>query len=153
MRHVIATLLVLVYLVGPVHAHDPGLSAAEIVLTGDGLSARLTFARAEIESIIAPVSEEALERLARSSLTLTGGESTLTPRSVGVEVDASDAVHFTLDFAPTPASSITVRSTLIERLPRGHRPYVTVRTRTGEQLTETILDASRSSIEIETGAP
>ena len=74
-------------------------------------------------------------------------------RSVGVELDASDAVHFTLDFAPATASSIAVRSTLIERLPRGHRQYVTVRTRTGELLTETILDASHSSIRIETGVP
>src|SRR5262249_27623729 len=93
-------------------AHDPGLSAAEVTLDGTKASARLTFARGDIE-MVAPMDtdrdgrvtqpefeavEGRLESLAKESFALSADGEEASPSAVAVGLDESGAVHFNLEF-------------------------------------------------------
>src|SRR5262249_52738438 len=139
---VICLLLVLMILAtASASAHDPGLSAAEVRLDGNKAVVRLTFSRDDIATI-APMDagrdgritqpefqavEGSLESLARESFALSVAGEEASPATVAVGLDESGAVHFDLEFLLPPGSKLTLRSLLIDKLPRGHRQFLALR--------------------------
>lgn len=134
----ISVLCVLVFAVTSAFAHDPGLSAAVLKLGGNRVEAQLTYARADIESLLpldtnrdGNISEEEFAQ-ARPQLQSLAGEAISVsaagkpvPFDVGdIKLDDSNGVHFQFSFAKSEAETFTLQSNLIERLPRGHRQYL-----------------------------
>jgi hydrogenase/urease accessory protein HupE len=145
-------------------AHDPGLSAAQIRLSENELSGRLTFARSDIEKLVQTdangdgklSSEEfakaqpKLQALAGRAFEIRFDEQTVAARDVKVSVDESDAVHF--DFVLPLATNykvLNLRSNIIASLSQGHRQYFTLLNEEGQKLNEQMLDARNSAVEID----
>jgi hydrogenase/urease accessory protein HupE len=136
-----AVCLILVFLivgVASAFAHDPGLSAAVLKLEGDRVNAQLTYARADIESLVPLDSDRdgniiqaefaqartQLQSLAVEAFTVTVAGHPVQPEIKSVELDDSNGVHFKFSFAIPLAEIFSIQSNLIERLPRGHRQYL-----------------------------
>src|SRR5215471_9101718 len=147
-------------------AHDPGLSAAEVRLDGNKAVARLTFARDDIATI-APMDadrdgritqpefeavEGSLKSLARESFALSVAGEEASPATVAVGLDESRSVHFDLEFLLPPGSKLTLRSLLIDKLPRGHRQFLTLRDAKGNAIGQRMLDAANNSFECDLAA-
>jgi len=144
-------LLVLILLAAATaFAHDPGLSAADLTLNGDKLTARLTFAREEI-AMIAPIGA-GLESAAKESFAISLDGKDVAPEAVAVTLGESNAIHFDLRFAAPEASKIVLRSPLIGKLARGHRQFLTLRDADGNVLEQRMLDAANSSFECDVAA-
>src|SRR5262245_15948228 len=163
----ICLLLVLMILAtASAFAHDPGLSAAEVRLDGNKAVARLTFSRVDIATI-APMDadrdgritqpefesvEGSLETLAKASFALSVDGEEASPSTVAVGLDESGAVHFDLEFLFPPGSKLTLRSLLIDKLPRGHRQFLALRDAKGNTLGQRMLDAANNSFECDLAA-
>jgi len=147
-------------------AHDPGLSAAEVRLDGNKAIARLTFARGDIE-MVAPMDadrdgrvtqpefesvEGSLESLAKESFALSADGEEASPSAVAVGLDESGAVHFDLEFTLPQGSRLSLRSLLIDKLPRGHRQFLALRDAEGNTLGQRMLDAANDSFECDLAA-
>jgi hydrogenase/urease accessory protein HupE len=163
----ICLLLVLMILAtASAFAHDPGLSAADAKLDGNKAMARLTFACADIATIAPmdadrdgritrPEFDEArvrLESLARESFALTIDGEEASPSMVSVGLDESEAVHFDLEFPLVPGAKLILRSLLIEKLPRGHRQFLTLRDAAGNAQAQRMLDSANDSFELNMAA-
>ncbi len=140
-RLIPAACLILVFLivvVASVFAHDPGLSAAVLKPVGDRIEAHLTFARADIESLI-PVDADRdgkitqaefaqikpqLLALAKESIAVFAAGHSIQTEVSNVELDDSEGIHFKLSFAKPEGEAFTFQSKLLDRLPRGHKQYL-----------------------------
>ena len=144
-------------------AHDPGLSAADVKLDGNKAVMRLTFARNEIATI-APMDADRdghvsqpefdaargrLESLAKESFSMSAGGPPSLPATVAVSLDDGDAIYFDLEFSPPQGSSLTLRSLLIDKLPRGHRQFLALRDGKGNIQARRMLDAANNSFEFQ----
>jgi hypothetical protein len=143
---------VLLAITSPAFAHDPGLSALTLELQRDRVGVHLVVARREIEPLV-PMDTDAdgtvgarelavarprLQALGAAAVALDGA----TIRDVGVDLDASDALHFRLLFAPPARTRLHLHVPLIARLALGHRQYVQVRDARGRLMAEHVLQAN-----------
>lgn len=141
----------------PILAHPPGLSSAEIAIGPDGVSALLTFAVQDIESLMpldrdldAEVSAAELEEaktelapLAARALVITvDGHPALPALPARVSYDDKNNVHFQLALQGGVGSRIRVQSGLLGFLPQGHRQFLSIKDADGRMLGEKMLDAS-----------
>ncbi|MBP6820544.1 MAG: HupE/UreJ family protein [Acidobacteria bacterium] len=136
-----ALCLILVFLIAAVasaFAHDPGLSAAVLKLEGDQVNGHLTFARADIESLV-PIDSDRdgkitaaefaqakphLELLAAEAIAVTVAGHPVQAVINGVEPDDGNGIRFKFSFAKLAGQTFIIESKLIERLARGHRQYL-----------------------------
>lgn len=137
----------------PAHAHDPGLSAAELKVGDSGLAMHLTFARRDMEAIIAidadgngsvsaaefAAARPHLEQLGRGVVEIAVDEQRLSVQAAAIELDDSDALHFQFAFRQQAGSRIGISVPIIAELARGHRQYLTVRDEDGQILAERLL--------------
>lgn len=149
----------------PLLAHDPGLSTAEVRFAEDNrLTLSMTFARADVLSLarLSPedVSEleephlrERLERLSAgwtNLVVLRAGARRLLPAAADFDLEGnagSDNVGLNFSYRiESGVPSYSLRIPALERLPRGHRQFVTVRGRRGEVLTQRLLQAGSDSV-------
>lgn len=145
------------------HAHDPGLSTANLRVADGSLEASLTFARADIESLVRldvdrdgkasraelEASRPQLETLARGAYEIRLGTRQVSGQVVAIELDESDAVHFQLNFAIGSESRISVVPILLTRLPHGHRQYLSAVDAKGVLLGRQMLSKGADLYEIE----
>ncbi|MGQ0657769.1 MAG: HupE/UreJ family protein [Chromatiales bacterium] len=160
-RGVVAGLLLV--LACPAHAHDPGLSAAELKLGDAELAVHFTFARRDIEAIIpidadndgaVSVAEFAaarpyLEKLGNAAIEVSVDEQRLSAEPPAIELDDSDALHFRLGFAQTAGSRIGISVPIVAKLARGHRQYLAVRDGDGQLLADQLLSAAASQLHVD----
>jgi len=146
----------------PLQAHDPGLSSANLRLEGERLIAHLTFARLDIESLVAidsngdgrvapeelAAARARLEELAQRALEVRFNGHIVPARGVSIALDESNAVHFHLSFSGQRDAHLSLRSVLLTRLARGHRQYLSLRDAAGRTLIERMLDANAGDIEL-----
>ena len=164
-RRLAATALSL--LAATAYAHDPGLSTAVLQFGEEELSADLTFARPDIETIV-PIdvdrdggvspaewaaAQPRLESLVRDLLDVRVDDRPLAPSAGTVRLDESNAVHFHLGFPALAGLRIAVRSPLIARLSLGHRQYLTMRDLQGNPHGERLLDARQNLLEVPVPRP
>ncbi|HWD18596.1 MAG TPA: HupE/UreJ family protein [Verrucomicrobiae bacterium] len=134
------------------HAHDPGLSSAKLKIASGHVDATLTFAPADIEAITsADVSPPAsLRAIAAQSLEIWMNGQAVSPTETSVRVLPNKDVEFELVFPTTAAAPLKARSTLLDRLPFGHRQYFVVTDAAGAVLAEKLL---RGADEVVTATP
>jgi hydrogenase/urease accessory protein HupE len=155
------TMLALFLMTTPVFAHDPGLSAVELRFQGDALEARLSFSRAELESLgridadhdgqatkaELDAAGERLRAIGREAVEIKIDERLLTADEIHVSADDSNAIHFDLSFKNAAGSHIAFRSKLIEKLALGHKQYLTLKGATDQSGASRMLDAKNPVFE------
>ncbi len=145
----------------PVRAHDPGLSAVALELSGNELKADLSLALGDVK-LLAPLEANQdgqivkqslraalpqMREIAAGALAVEWGGHRVRPTRVEIEADDSRAIHFRLTFPRETAAQLSVRSELIPKLARGHRQDLALRGGSGELLGEQMLDAQHISFE------
>lgn len=145
------------------HAHDPGLSRANIEFNATGTTVQMVFARQDIEALVAMdtngdravTADEFSAAQSRLRATLAAGveirdlKRAVQPRSVRVARALSDAVTVELYYKNINASEIQIHLPLIARLARGHRQYLTVHNATDSVVAQYILDADSPPISLQ----
>lgn len=141
--------------------HDPGLSAASVGLYDEQITIRMTFARPDIESLVAVdadrdgrITEQELDRsrpqleaLASGALEILIDDKGAFAKEASVEIDESDAIHFRIIFQRVRGERLIARSSIISKLARGHRQYVSIKDADGRLVDERMLDAGNNMIE------
>jgi hydrogenase/urease accessory protein HupE len=144
-------------------AHDPGLSTAALKIFSDRLDAEVIFARADIEALVpldanhdGKVSPEEwnrarpkLETLVRESLNVLVNEATVVISESSFHLDESNNFHMAGIFPAHGAKALTVESSLVKRLPRGHRQFVSLLDDKGVTLAEMLLSAEHDAIDVD----
>lgn len=141
------------------YAHDPGLSAAELLVEDRSIKVNLTFARRDIE-LLQPIdldndgrisasemagTELELKKLALDLSQLTVADQRLDGVVHGVEYDTSDALRFSLEYPRIPGSGLRFAGSVIPKMARGHRQFATV-LQDGNTVQTEILSASKSEM-------
>ena len=136
-------------------AHDPGLSALEVSVSGNVVAATLSVSPADV-MLMAPASvpEEAVTRLrdvARESVRLTVDGEPLVLEGQHLESDRS-GTRIRFEYAPVRSSrsvrDLVVTSDMPQRLSRGHRELVTI-TANERVAGEGVLDAGTTSLAVD----
>jgi hypothetical protein len=151
-RGFVATWLLLLGVLSS-QAHDPGLSSAKFTLQGALLRAMLTFAPADIEAVSngEKLSAAQLGALAADSLEIWfDGQSALPTQATARTLPNKD-VEFQLVFPASPSARVRIRSTLLDRLPFGHRQYFTFADSNGVTLAEKLLSGANNEVEVPLG--
>jgi len=141
--------------------HDPGLSSASLRVSGETVTARLIFARADIERLIPLDADDdgtvmpeefqsartKLETLATNALKLAMDNQPLSAKTSVVQIEIGDGVCFDLSYIAR-GTRLSVSSELISSLARGHRQYLTVHDEQNRPLSERMLDATHYRFEL-----
>ncbi len=136
-------------------AHDPGLSALEVSVSGTTISATLSVSAADL-TLLAPaaVPEEAVTRLrdvARDAVHLTIEGEPLVLEWQHVESDRSGTrVRFVHVRSSRSAGRLVVTSDLPRQLSRGHRELLTVSV-DRRVVSAGVLDDETSSLSVDVG--
>jgi hydrogenase/urease accessory protein HupE len=162
---ILRVLSVLVGLVAPLLAHDPGLSSATLWLQQDRLKATLTFSPADIEALLpmdldgdGQVSDSEfqqtraiLEGFVREGLQLTLDEEAIDPSELSVERSEDKRgrnIEVRLRFpVKADASHLILRNMLLPDLPLGHRHYILLLDEGANLIGEALLDRTNVTFE------
>jgi len=157
-------LVFLVVAVASAFAHDPGLSAAVLKMESGRVEVHLTFARADIETLVAlddnrdgKVTQAEFERhkpqletLAAEAVEVGVAGHIVQAPITGIELDDSNGVHFRFSFvkpANAESQTFTFRSMLIQKLARGHRQYLELLNGAGNLIGSRLLEAGSNLYE------
>lgn len=145
------------------HAHDPGLSTADLRMAESKIAVHLTFARRDIETLI-PIDADRdgsvttaefdaaiphIRILASGMIEISIDNQRVAAQLIAVEFDQSDALHFQLNFPGETCSRLSASIPIITKLARGHRQYVSVRDEKKKIVTERILNADNPVFELD----
>ena len=139
-------------------AHDPGLSSLTFHCGAKGLTATLVLPVADAEGIASidanrdgRVSEAEfntarprLEEALLDACELKSATEVLPALSIATEFDLTDGLQVRWMF-PTAGGEVTLRSAMLELLPRGHRQFATVVDGSGRTLLTKVLDVKNAS--------
>src|SRR6478672_2560933 len=128
-------------------AHDPGLSSATMVVGDQDIKAVALFHARDLEPLLKN-GASSYPSLANQILRLQHDGESLPPKLERVESDVNDNVRFQLSYIRPPLGSLTISSGIIERLPFGHREFVTIRTASGESLGDRLLSARENEFSV-----
>ena len=155
--------ILLVICVFSAQAHDPGLSTATVTVGDRQIDVLLGFAEKDIESLLTTSGNgpdfrnterfeglrHQLESLAAAEVSLSLDEVRAIPDQPIVKRKDGRNTDILLRFERTNATQARLASKLFERLPSGHREFVTVRTTSGASLGEAMLSAKENSVQID----
>ncbi|MBC8002327.1 MAG: HupE/UreJ family protein [Opitutaceae bacterium] len=139
-------------------AHDPGLSSVRLGLETNGISAVLTFARAEIEAVLpmdkdldGRVSPEEFSSAKPRLVVLAAGALRVefdhkpvrsdTPRVV---LDTNNNFEIFLSFRGPQPAELSITSLLMPDLPLGHRQILSLHDTTNRLMEQFLLSADRN---------
>ncbi|HVF11421.1 MAG TPA: HupE/UreJ family protein [Abditibacteriaceae bacterium] len=157
----IALVLLCLGLAAEAQAHDPGLSAVDLKLNSSGLTAQATYARGDVQ-VLVPLDAAAdgkattaefdaarprLKALAANALQVWFDGKRAPAHAVTVQMGASDTVHFGVNFSGAAGKQLKLRSTLVSRLARGHRQYLTLHNEAGKLIAEQMLSADNAVLQ------
>jgi hydrogenase/urease accessory protein HupE len=150
----------------PLAAHDPGLSSATLWLQQQRLTATLTFAPADLETLLpmdldgdGQVSDAefqqtraVLERFAKEGVQVSLDGELVGPVDSSVERTQDQRgrnIEIQLRF-PTRSGAgwLSLRNALLPDLPAGHRHYVTLFDESANLVGETLLDPENNVFEV-----
>ncbi|HEY5770880.1 MAG TPA: HupE/UreJ family protein [Terrimicrobium sp.] len=144
------------------HAHDPGLSTATLKVFPDRLEAEVIIPQADLEALVpldanhdGLVSPEELgharpnlEPLLDEALTVRVNGAAIVITDPSFQLDDKNNFRIVGSFRANDAKALTVESTLIKRLPRGHRQFITLVDDHGLTLAEALLSADQDVIDV-----
>jgi hydrogenase/urease accessory protein HupE len=143
-------------------AHDPGLSSATITVGNRRIDLLLGFAQRDVESVLATFGGQSeiqsregfgavrsqLESLAARETSLHLEDAPAVPNQTVAKRKDRQNIEILLSFSRTSGSRLVLVSKLIERLPFGHREFVSIKTDNGVTLGEAILSRNANSFQI-----
>ncbi|HTI36419.1 MAG TPA: HupE/UreJ family protein [Vicinamibacterales bacterium] len=129
------------------YAHDPGLSALDVRLSGGAAIVELSLAAGDAR--LACDSFGTIDAFATRTVHVVV-DGVDRAASAGAFVAAPSGTTITLTFDARAAAQLEVRSDVPRTLARGHRELVTVRGASGEILARRMLDASLDSVNVGT---
>jgi len=132
-------------------AHDPGLSSLEIAITSDEIVATLSLARSDAASAGFYVEPQAERRNSIDALEIRLDGRQLDGVLDQVTDDGANAARVRMRYVRTNGSTLTVRSTILRRLPRGHRELLSIRDERGVVLAQRMLDAESMEWRLDIG--
>jgi hydrogenase/urease accessory protein HupE len=155
--------LLFMFLAFQAQAHDPGLSTATVTVENEQIAVLLGFAQKDVESMLANGSNVAdidvakgfatiqseLESVAAKEFSLYWGRQRVIPDEIAARRRDTQNVEISLLFQRRYSGEVRVVSTLFERLPLGHRQFLSVQTARGANLGQVLLSANENSLDIE----
>jgi hydrogenase/urease accessory protein HupE len=149
----------------PFHAqaHDPGLSSARVTVGNQQIDVLLGFAQRDVQSILAAGTNSAdidtskgfaaihseLESVATNELSLYWGKQRAIPNQTTVQRKDAQNIEISLRFQRPNSGQVRLMSTLFERLPLGHREFLSIQTTSGTILGEIMLSAQENSLQFD----
>ena len=144
-------------------AHDPGLSSAKVTVGDNQIDVLLGFARKDAETMVAAQADqsaadkpqgtalepEKLESVGANEFSLYWREQRLIPYQTSAQRTDAQNIEISLRFQRPNATQVWLISSLMKRLPLGHREYLSVQTRSGVNLGEAMLSAEQDSFQID----
>ena len=144
----------------PAWAHDPGLSIATATRAGGTLFIQLGMARSDVEFLVrrdanasgATAGTElqaalpALQALARGAFRVAAEGRALAPASPVVNLDQANGIQFEIPFEGPATGTLTIQALLLDKLPRGHRQFLSLRDQPNHPLGEQLLDAAHPTL-------
>lgn len=164
MRMSNAMLWILLMSPGLAHAHDPGLSIAELRIEATILTVSYTFAGREL----APLIERAGSRPWTREDFPTPALRQIASTGIGLWVETRPVAHQTMEITPLPSDAVLIRMRfprpssnisarleipLLGRLARGHRQHLTIKDGSGRILGQQVLDARHDSVTLDALPP
>jgi hydrogenase/urease accessory protein HupE len=140
-------------------AHDPGLSTATITIGDQQIDVLLGFNQKDAEALLGSLTPNpSIERIGsiNDALATTTGKALelylddrlTAPNQASARLAGSQNVEVLLRFKRGKATNLRGVSTLIGKLPFGHREFLSVRTDQGATLEEAMLSAQRNTFQI-----
>jgi hydrogenase/urease accessory protein HupE len=158
----IVSLFLLILLTLQGKAHDPGLSTATITVGERAIDVLLGFAARDVESMLAAsknqtgiytaedfvVLQPELESIAAREFNLYSAEQRVAPQQATARRKDSRNIEILLHFQRPNAARVRFVSNLTDRLPFGHREFLSVQTTSGSRLGEAMLSARENAFHI-----
>ena len=151
-----------IFLTLTAQGHDPGLSTATVTIGEQQIDVLLGFAKQDALMLQASdVSgnletargfhgiKDELESLAKGQFELFLEEEQLVPLQVGSQLKDDQNVEILLQFKRSTASHLRVSARFLERLPLGHREFLSVQKTDGVTLSETMLSAKKNGWQVD----
>jgi hydrogenase/urease accessory protein HupE len=144
-------------------AHDPGLSTATITVANEQIAVLLGFAQKDVESMLASglniadtdaakgfaATRSELESVAANGFSLYWDRQRAIPDEITARRKDAQNIEISLLFQRRNFGELRVVSTLFERLPLGHRQFLSVQKTSGVNLGQVLLSAKENSLDIE----
>jgi len=140
-------------------AHDPGLSSAQVTVGNQQIDVLLGFAQRDVESVLAAGTDSAdtnttkgaiqLESVATNEFSLFWGKQRAIPSQSTARRKDAQNIEISLRFQRPNSGQLRLVSSLFERLPLGHREFLSVQTASGAILGEAMLSAEENSLQID----
>lgn len=151
---VASTIVSLVLSVSTVRAHDPGLSALDVVVSSTDITVSLSMSTADV-ALVAPAGgvdqQEPFASLAHESIRLVLDGEKLSSIDQATSVDATGArirMTFAVSVSSNRGRQLTITSDVPKRLARGHRELLVVYA--GDNMTaQSLLDAKSDSLTVD----
>jgi hydrogenase/urease accessory protein HupE len=155
------SLFFLISLTLDAQAHDPGLSSAQVTVGNQQIDVLLGFAQRDVESVLAAGTDSAdtnttkgfaaiqLESVATKEFSLFWGKQRAIPSQSTARRKDAQNIEISLRFQRPNSRQIRLVSSLFERLPLGHREFLSVQTTSGAILGEAMLSAEENSLQID----
>jgi hypothetical protein len=145
-----------------VEAHDPGLSSAMVTVGNEQIEVLLGFAQKDAESMIATAQNASdndaskgfaairteLESAAGNGFSLYLGRERVTADQATARQKDAQNIEISLLFQRPKSGEVRFVSTLFERLPLGHRQFLSAQTRNGTDLGQALLSAKENLLDI-----
>lgn len=132
----------------PVWAHDPGLSALDLRVSGRDLFVTLSLAPADARAL-ETTTGETLAAAARQSIELRVDGTALDSTVAESAVEGDTGERVVLRFARPREGSVTIHSGVPGRLARGHRQLLSVRDDRGSIVSEWMLGAGNAVVTVD----
>jgi hydrogenase/urease accessory protein HupE len=144
-------------------AHDPGLSTATIAVADRQFDVLIGFAQKDAESLLSADGTQVdiqsregfaearsrLESLALREVELFLGETRSTPLQATAKRKDSQNIEILLRFQRENGLRLRLVSKLFERLPFGHRQFISAQTASGTNLGEAMLSRQANSFQVD----
>ena len=124
----------------PAWAHDPGLSSATITVAAREITAVAVFNARDLATLTEGASSN-YSTIAADVLSIRIAGKPLSATVGKIGKDQNENITFRLSFARIGVESLEIGSGIIDRLPFGHREFVSVRTEAGVSLGDRLLSA------------
>lgn len=144
--------------------HPPGLSSADLAVKPDSLAVKFTFSSQDIEALVpmdtdgdAEVTALELENskphissyVKAHFKVKSGGKEITSSPSENVSFDDKNNTHVELNYSEPQIDMLTVESTILAKLPAGHKQYLTVKDQTGKEIGKKMLTQQDGILEID----
>jgi hydrogenase/urease accessory protein HupE len=148
----------------PLQAHDPGLSTAQVQLKPDGIVAVVGFAPNDIRVLLPQglstsasnwsqadfaAAKPSLELLGETLFQVRDSAGVLPWAHESVSLAAGNSILFRFEASRRPSGHTVFRSLVMNRLPPGHRDYVSVANERGDLLVEKLVGVNDPAVALE----